>query len=171
MKFYPVIVHKDKKSAYGVSIPDLPGCFSAGATLDEALRNVQEAIEVHLHGEDIAPEPSNLDRWKLSPDYRDAYTITLAPVDLSFMNDLTVRVNITARKSELAIVDRAAKSAHMDRSTYLVVSAIERARRGTSGVPVSEQRPAKVKAVPQKVGSRSTRRTKGSLPARGARNS
>ena len=43
------------------------------------------------------------------------------------MNDATVRVNITARMSELAIVDRAAKRAHMSRSAYLVLSAIERA--------------------------------------------
>ena len=130
MKLYPVIIHKDKQSAFGVAVPDLPGCFSAGATLDEAMRNVQEAVEVHLHGEDIAPEPSPLDQWKNNPDYRDAYAVALAPVDLSFMNDVTVRVNITARKSELAIVDRAAKRAHMDRSAYLVVSAIERARAG-----------------------------------------
>ena len=128
MKLYPVVIYKDKKSAFGVTIPDLPGCFSAGATLDEALRNVQEAVEVHLHGEDIAPEPTDLDRWKSEFDFRDAYAVTLAPVDLSFMNDVTVRVNITARKSELAIVDRAAKRAHMDRSAYLVASAIERAK-------------------------------------------
>ena len=128
MKHYPVVIHKDKKSAFGVTIPDLPGCFSAGTTLDEALRNVQEAVEVHLHGEDIAPEPTELDRWKTDAAYRDAYAVALAPVDLSFMNDATVRVNITARKSELAIVDRAAKRAHMDRSAYLVVSAIERAK-------------------------------------------
>ena len=128
MKHYPVIIHKDARSAFGITVPDLPGCFSAGATLDEALRNVQEAVEVHLHGEDIAPEPSMLDRWTADPVARRAYAVTLAPVDLSFMNDVTVRVNITARKSELAIVDRAAKQAHMDRSAYLVAAAIERAR-------------------------------------------
>ena len=130
MKLYPVIIHKDRKSAFGVTVPDLPGCFSAGATLDEALRNVQEAVEVHLYGEDIAPEPTEVDRWKSDPRFREAYVVSLAPVDLSFMKDVTVRVNITARKSELAIVDRAAKRAHMDRSAYLVVSAIERARKG-----------------------------------------
>ena len=128
MKLYPVVIHNDKKSAFGVTIPDLPGCFSACATLDEALRNVQEAVEVHLHGEYFAPEPTKLDQWKADVEYRDAYAITLAPVDLSFMNDATVRVNITARKSELAIVDRAARRAHMDRSAYLVLSAIERAK-------------------------------------------
>ena len=30
MKLYPVIIHKDRKSAFGVTVPDLPGCFSAG---------------------------------------------------------------------------------------------------------------------------------------------
>ena len=34
---YPVVIHKDRKSDYGVSVPDLPGCISAGATVDEAL--------------------------------------------------------------------------------------------------------------------------------------
>lgn len=128
MKFYPVVIHKDPNSAFGVTVLDIPGCFSAGDTLDDALRNVQEAVEVHLHGEEISPEPSTLEYWKNDPAFKKAYAITLAPVDLSFMNDATVRINITARKSELAIVDRAAKAAHMDRSAYLVTSAIAKAR-------------------------------------------
>lgn len=128
MKYYPVIIHKDKASAFGVTIPDLPGCFSAGDSLEDALRNVQEAVEVHLHGEDIAPEPSTLAHWKNHPKYKKAYAVTVAPVDLSFMNDKTVRINITARRSDLAIVDRAAKIAQMDRSAYLVSSAVAKAR-------------------------------------------
>ena len=47
---YPVVVHKDPHSDYGVTVPDLPGCFSAGETLDEALQEVVEAIEAHLEG-------------------------------------------------------------------------------------------------------------------------
>lgn len=30
---FPVVIHKDTDSDYGVTIPDLPGCFSAGTTL------------------------------------------------------------------------------------------------------------------------------------------
>ncbi|MBN0609850.1 type II toxin-antitoxin system HicB family antitoxin, partial [Pseudomonas aeruginosa] len=30
MKF-PVVLHKDPDSDYGVTVPDVPGCFSAGA--------------------------------------------------------------------------------------------------------------------------------------------
>jgi len=48
---YPIAVETgDAKHAYGVVVPDLPGCFSAGDTLDEALTNSQEAILLHLEG-------------------------------------------------------------------------------------------------------------------------
>ena len=128
MKFYPVAVHKSPRSAYGVTVLDIPGCFSAGDTLDEALRNVQEAVEVHLYDEVLAPEPGALESWKSHPICKGAYAITLAPVDLSFMNDATVRINITAKRSDLAIIDRVAKTAQMDRSAYLVSSTVVRAR-------------------------------------------
>ena len=47
---YPVVIHKDKSSDYGVTVPDLPGCFSAGETMEDAMTNVVEAIECHLEG-------------------------------------------------------------------------------------------------------------------------
>ena len=51
MKLYPVVIHKDKKSAFGVTVPDLPGCFSAGATLDEEERRIlQELMESRERG-------------------------------------------------------------------------------------------------------------------------
>ncbi|MFO7748660.1 MAG: type II toxin-antitoxin system HicB family antitoxin [Desulfobacteraceae bacterium] len=49
MKF-PVVIHKDKDSDFGVTFPDLPGCFSAGDTIEEALANAQEAAECHIDG-------------------------------------------------------------------------------------------------------------------------
>jgi predicted RNase H-like HicB family nuclease len=37
---YPIAIETgDAEHAYGVVVPDLPGCFSAGDTLDEALAN------------------------------------------------------------------------------------------------------------------------------------
>jgi predicted RNase H-like HicB family nuclease len=42
--FYPAAIHKDPESAYGVTIPDLPGCFSTGDTIEEAIINGLEAI-------------------------------------------------------------------------------------------------------------------------------
>jgi predicted RNase H-like HicB family nuclease len=65
--------------AIGVWFPDLPGCFSAGDDLDEALRNAPEAIA--LYAQSLAkeqkplPRPRKLDALKddpaLAEDLRD----------------------------------------------------------------------------------------------------
>lgn len=55
---YPVIIETGENfSAY---VPDLPGCVSTGATIEEIERNIREAIELHLAGlrEDGLPIPS-----------------------------------------------------------------------------------------------------------------
>lgn len=128
---FPVVVHKQPRSAYGVIIPDLPGCVTAGNTLDEALRNVQEAVETYLHGEKLVPVPSPLDRWAREPDYSDG-VFALVDIDLDFMADETVRVNITAKRSALALIDRVAKARGEDRSEFLIRAALERATSATA---------------------------------------
>jgi len=42
-----VIPEEDGKGYY-VIVPSLPGCFSQGKTVEEALENVQEAIALHV---------------------------------------------------------------------------------------------------------------------------
>jgi predicted RNase H-like HicB family nuclease len=54
---YLVIIHKDADSDYGVTVPELLGCFSVGKTLEEALRMAHEAVELHLQGLTEAGEP------------------------------------------------------------------------------------------------------------------
>lgn len=44
-------------SAYNVIVPDLPGCFTWGATIEEALAHAREAIELHLEGYAERSEP------------------------------------------------------------------------------------------------------------------
>ncbi len=61
MRHYIALIHKDGDSDYGVSFPDLPGCISAGADLDEARSMAAEALALHVEGmaEDglAVPEP------------------------------------------------------------------------------------------------------------------
>ena len=52
---YIAIIHKGEGTAYGVTLPDFPGCFSAADTLDDVPRNVQEAVELWAEGEEVAP--------------------------------------------------------------------------------------------------------------------
>ena len=50
---YIAIIHKEQGTAYGVTLPDFPGCFSAADTLDEVPRNIQEAVELWAEGFDF----------------------------------------------------------------------------------------------------------------------
>ena len=58
---YPVVLHKDEGTDYGVSAPDLLGCISVGSTFAEALENMKSAMEFHIRGMladgDQIPEP------------------------------------------------------------------------------------------------------------------
>lgn len=44
MKPYIAIVHKDPDSAYGLTFPDAPGCFSAADEMDELFAKAEEAL-------------------------------------------------------------------------------------------------------------------------------
>lgn len=59
MKFIIAIEPGTQTSAWGVAVPDLPGCFSAGDSLDEAMDNARQAIDQHVEImiEDGAPIP------------------------------------------------------------------------------------------------------------------
>lgn len=43
-----VILEPSDEGGYTVSVPALPGCISEGDNIDEALANIQEAIELYL---------------------------------------------------------------------------------------------------------------------------
>lgn len=47
---FPVVLHTDDGVRYGATVPDLPGCFSAGNSFEDALDSVREAIDLHLEG-------------------------------------------------------------------------------------------------------------------------
>lgn len=47
---YTVIVHNADEGGHWVEVPSLPGCFSQGETIDEAMSNIKEAIELHIQG-------------------------------------------------------------------------------------------------------------------------
>ena len=43
-----VVLEPSDEGGYSVLVPSLPGCISEGETLDEALANIREAIELYL---------------------------------------------------------------------------------------------------------------------------
>jgi len=120
---YIAYLHKDRKSDFGVSFPDFPGCVTAGRTLEEARLMAIEALAFHIKGlqEDGAaiPEPSTIDDIANDPAAKHA-VMFLVPVTL----ERTVRVNITARESQIKRIDQLAEAAGLNRSAYMVRSAM-----------------------------------------------
>lgn len=126
---YPIILHKDQDSAYGITIPDFPGCFTAGDTLEEALANVQEVVEFHFEDqENPPPAPSPIEDVLASEDARGGAVI-MVDIDLSFLEKKAVPVNITMPVYVRNVIDRAAKARGMSRSAFIVESALRAAGR------------------------------------------
>ncbi len=43
-----VVLEASEEGGYTVYVPSLPGCLSEGETVEEALKNIREAIELYL---------------------------------------------------------------------------------------------------------------------------
>jgi predicted RNase H-like HicB family nuclease len=90
MAGYVALIHKDQGTSYGVSFPDVPGCVSAGDTMEEALANAAEALAGHLAlmraDGDPMPRVRSLSAIKADPGLADdldgAIIKTVAPADL-----------------------------------------------------------------------------------------
>ena len=125
---FPIVIHKDSGSDYGATVPDLPGCFSAGSTMDEALSNAVEAIECHVEGllVDGEPLPSPLTVGHYSAQRIFAKGVwALVDVDVSKLAGKAKRVNITLPERLLTQIDSFASKKGETRSGLLAHAALE----------------------------------------------
>lgn len=109
---YPVVIHKDENSDYGVTFPDLPCCFSAGETIEEASANAQEAAECQIEGILLDSEPipvaTTVEKHKDNPDFKNGLW-AIIDVDLTKLSIKSKRINITMPERLLNSVDYFAK--------------------------------------------------------------
>ncbi len=147
---FPVVMHKDAGSDYGVTVPDLPGCFSAGRTVDEALAMAQEAIELHLEGMieegEAIPQPKGIEAHRTNRDFRDGIW-AMVSIDESTLRVKAVRLNITMPERVVDAVDRFAAEHGETRSGLLVraVSAYIGREESETLKPARRGRPSKRK--------------------------
>lgn len=129
---YPVVLHTDDGIRYGVTVPDMPGCFSAGDTLDEALASVAEAMDLHLEGmtEDggDVPQPGTVASHHANPDFAGGVW-ALVDVDTARFDGRAEKINITLPRRVLARVDDYARAHGLTRSGFLAQAA-QQAMRG-----------------------------------------
>jgi antitoxin HicB len=87
MPHYIALIHKDHDSCYGVSFPDIPGVFTAGDSIDEAMQKAVEVLEFaaedweNLDGSKNFPQPRTVDELRRDAKFReDATDAVLAVV-------------------------------------------------------------------------------------------
>lgn len=59
---YTAVFQEEKEGGYSVWVPTLPGCASQGETIEEALKNIKEAIELYL--DDVENNVSEAEDFK-----------------------------------------------------------------------------------------------------------
>lgn len=103
---YIAFIHKDKKSGYGVSFPDFPGCVTVGDTLDEAHQAAAEALAFHIEGiqEDgeAIPAPSSLETALSSDLAEDHQAVIVVQAKLAMKPK---RVNVMMDSDLLRRID------------------------------------------------------------------
>lgn len=120
---YPIAIEPGgPDQAFGVVVPDLPGCFSAGDTLDEALEGVEEAaaawIDATLDAGGSVPPPSRLGDVRSRPEFA-GWSLGVVSLDPALLDDAAARVNITLPRRVLERLDRLARQAGETRSGYI----------------------------------------------------
>lgn len=129
---YPIAIEPgDESRAFGVVVPDIPGCFSAGDTLDEAIANAREAIDFHLDGlaEDNAeiPVASSFAKHQANPEYA-GWIWAVVEVDVTRYLGKAEKINITLPASLIRRIDEfvSRHPEYRSRSGFLAQSALDR---------------------------------------------
>jgi predicted RNase H-like HicB family nuclease len=128
MKFAIAIEPGTRKTAFGVVVPDLPGCYSAGDTVEEAFDNAREAIEAHLElmaeeGKDL-PRTKPLTEWQADKEFK-GWTWGIVDVPVEGFFGPAEKINITVPGRLLKQIDEFAKSRGQTRSGFLTNAALE----------------------------------------------
>jgi len=126
MKFIIAIEPATADTSFGVVVPDLPGCFSAGDTLDEAIQNAHEAIDLFCEtliedGLDI-PVGRSIAIHQADPEFVGwIWAVVEVPVEKYF--GPAEKINITVPRLLLSRIDDYARAHGATRSGFLAQAA------------------------------------------------
>lgn len=119
----PIAIQKDADSVYGVIVPDVPGCYSSGNTIDEAIKNAKEAIYLHYEvmaesGVDFTIKSSKIENLIDDSTYTGSIW-ALVDVDASRFDSKPERINISIPRFVLKKIDSFTESKRETRSGFI----------------------------------------------------
>lgn len=136
---YPIVIEPgDADHAFGVVVPDIPGCFSAGDTFEDAVIQAREAIEGHLEllcedGSEI-PQATDVQAHMSNSDYA-GWVWALVEVDITPFLGNSQKVNVTLPEVLIKRIDDtvARQPNYKSRSGFLAQAALHELGRLAAG--------------------------------------
>ncbi len=119
MKVFYGLVHKDKHSAFGITFPDAPGCFSAADEEVDLLTNAQEALSLYIEGEAVPHTRSIAELLRdknIAGEIASGAFVIAVPLIESRRKS---RYNLMLDEDLVEGVDRVAKVAGVSRSEFI----------------------------------------------------
>ncbi|MFT0532253.1 type II toxin-antitoxin system HicB family antitoxin [Castellaniella hirudinis] len=121
---YPIAIEPGSDTqAWGVVVPDLPGCYSAADDgIDQAIENAKEAIEAWIEtamdsGEPI-PKPGDIASHQNDPGLK-GWIWAIAEINPAVLDETAERINITLPRRVLKRLDDRARAAGESRSGFI----------------------------------------------------
>lgn len=142
MKTYLAYVYKDPHSSFGVSFPDLPGCYGAGESYDEAIENAKESLREYAEalGDDGKDMPEPRSHGELAADAKESLELDKAAFVIEvplILAGSKRRINVSMDSSIIAAIDRFVRLAGTTRSAFLAELAFERIQESMRAVRVT----------------------------------
>lgn len=108
--FYPAYIHTDPDGSASGFFPDVPGCFFAGHSLDDAFQDAREALTAHFETlyemEENFPLPDNVEaHLDASPNDYTGGQWLLVDMNMKQFDGRAERINITLPRRLLVRID------------------------------------------------------------------
>lgn len=124
MRYFTALVHQEGNSAFGVTFPDLPGCFAAAETWAEIPAATADALDLWFEDmPDVDPAP--MDQVRQRPEIKAAIAEGAVVMAVPYIpaDSALARVNVSLERGLLRAIDQTAKARHMTRSSFLASAA------------------------------------------------
>ena len=113
-EYLALFEYDDQDEGFGVVFPDLPGCFSAGADFDEAIRMAHEALSLYADEEPTLPPPRTLEQirteWEDWASWESGRRFYITKIALYPLKPNTRKFNISLDERLVRRIDRVASN-------------------------------------------------------------
>lgn len=132
----PVAIHRDRGTVYGVTVPDVPGCYSWGDSIGEAMIHAHEAIYAHFetlaetNGDWGELRVSTIGELRNNMAYENVIW-AIVSIDPAEFDATPERIDISVPRFALRRIDRFIAQRRESRSGFLVRAALNELGRET----------------------------------------